>query len=283
MESGAKSVELLTAGDDADAETIGAVINQQNIDRQQKDRSITAEAIAIIKREPHWQERRSIVLYNPTWYKGVVGIVASRLVEEFYRPAIVLTESNGMANGSARSIEGFDLYEAIKSCAPLLSAFGGHTHAAGLTMPIENVATFTAQFEAMAQQILTPTMLTPIIKIDAEINFCDITPKFFRVLKQFQPFGPGNMSPVFVTRCAFTYNRPRRVGAAGEHLKFDVIQKEYASAPLPAVAFAMGDFFPHLAAGKPFDLCYTITENTYNGKTCMQLNIKGLRKCEDTV
>jgi single-stranded-DNA-specific exonuclease len=276
MESGATAVDLLLADSDSAAQNIGFTVNQYNINRKNIDRSITAEAIAAIKNEAQWQYKYSIVSYNPHWHKGVLGIVASRLTEEFYRPAIVLTESNGMATGSARSIAGFDLYAAIEQCAPLLTNFGGHVHAAGLTLPIENVAKFAEMMENIARQVLTPEMLVPQIEIDAEIDFKSITPKFCRILKQFAPFGPGNMSPMFVTRGVFGCN-PRVVGNPPKHLKVELIQQDTAGSPFAAIGFGLAHHYPHIKAGNPFDVCYSIRENTYQGKTTLQLNICDIR------
>ena len=277
MESGRAAVDLLIAGSDEQAQTIGIAINEQNARRKDIDRSITAQAISSIKNDKNWSARRSIVAYNPHWHKGVVGIVASRLVEEFYRPAVVLTESNGLAAGSARSIEGFDLYGAIAECAPLLHSFGGHVYAAGLTLPVENVEEFARCFEEVACRLITPEMLVPQVEIDAEINFSDLTPRFCRLLKEFEPFGPGNMSPVFVTRRVFCYGAPRLLGSPAEHLKVSLVQEGLACAPVDAIGFGLARCRPCVEAGSPFDVCYTVTENSYLGKTTLQLHLKDIK------
>ncbi|MDR3187670.1 MAG: single-stranded-DNA-specific exonuclease RecJ [Prevotellaceae bacterium] len=281
MVSGKTAVDLLTAETDEVADEMGDIINDQNNDRKNVDRSITLESINIIRQDPQLQAKKTIVLYNPEWLKGVVGIVASRLAETFYRPTIVLTESDGMATGSARSIPGFDLYQAIEACADLLSSYGGHMYAAGLTMKAENVEPFINRFEEVAHPMISPDMLIPQVDVDAEINFAEITPKFYRILKQFQPFGPGNMSPVFLTRRAYGYGNMRLVGADSEHIKLDLIQENAPYQPLPAIAFNQARFFDYIQSGKPVDVCYSITENVYRGVTTLQLRIKDIKKSEE--
>jgi single-stranded-DNA-specific exonuclease len=274
-------VDLLTAETDEVADEMGNIINDQNNDRKNVDRSITLESINIVRQDPQLQAKKTIVLYNPEWLKGVVGIVASRLVETFYRPTIVLTESNGMATGSARSIPGFDLYQAIEACADLLASYGGHMYAAGLSMKAENVEPFISRFEEVAHSMISPDMLIPQVDIDAEINFAEITPKFYRILKQLQPFGPGNMSPVFLTRRAYGYGNMRLVGADSEHIKLELIQENAPYKPFPAIAFNQAHFFDYIVSGKPVDVCYSITENAYRGVTTLQLRIKDIKKSED--
>ncbi|MGL5959228.1 MAG: single-stranded-DNA-specific exonuclease RecJ [Bacteroidales bacterium] len=278
MESGIAAVDLLTAETDEIANKVGDLINDHNNDRKNVDRSITLEAINIIKQDPQLQGKKTIVLYNPNWHKGVVGIVASRLVENFYRPSIVLTESNGLATGSARSIPGFDLYQTIESCADLLVNFGGHMYAAGLTMKAENIEPFINRFEELASKVINPEMLIPQVEIDQSLKFSDITPKFWRVLKQFRPFGPGNMSPVFVSHRVYSNGNARIVGVDNEHLKLNLIQEDSPYQPLPAIAFNQAHLFSYVDSGKPIDICYTITENTYRGQSSLQLRIKDIKK-----
>ncbi|MDR2937643.1 MAG: single-stranded-DNA-specific exonuclease RecJ [Prevotellaceae bacterium] len=278
MESGKTAVDLLTAETDKIADEVGDIINDRNNDRKNVDRSITLEAINIIQQDPQLQAKKTTVLYNPDWHKGVVGIVASRLVETFYRPTIVLTESNGLVTGSARSIPGFDLYQAIESCADLLVNFGGHMYAAGLTMKLENVEIFINRFEEMADSMLTADMLIPQVDVDGEINFSDITPKFHRILKQFQPFGPGNMSPVFLTKRAYGNGNTRIVGTDSEHLKLELIQENAPYQPMPAIAFSQAHFFEHIQSGKPVDVCYAVAENMYRGNITIQLRVKDIKR-----
>jgi single-stranded-DNA-specific exonuclease len=278
MESGARSVDLLLCGDAQQARTIAANINEYNSRRKSVDKSITAQAISMVKADAAWEQRRSIVVYSPHWHKGVVGIVASRLAEEFYRPAVVLTDNGcGWASGSARSIAGFDLYHAVSQCADLLSNYGGHMHAAGLTLPQSSVEVFRDRFEAIARSMLTDEMLVPQIEIDAQIDFAQINEKFYRILRQFAPFGPGNMPPVFVTCGCYAYGAAHAVGNPPVHLRFDLVQRRMASEPLPAIAFGMADYCQSIQSGAAFDVCYSIAENHYNGKSTLQANIKGIK------
>lgn len=287
MESGRMAVDLLTSENIADAQRIGKAINDHNNERKNIDRKITQEAIQMVREWPDFTHLNSIVVYNPDWSKGVVGIVASRLVEAYYRPTIVLTKSsNGFISGSARSIAGFDLYEAIGACSDLLINFGGHTYAAGLTMREENIERFKARFEEVVKSKITKEILTPIINIDAFLEFRQITPKFFRLLKMFQPFGPGNQSPVFMTKSVYDNGNGRIVGSTttsrGAHLKLELIQEDAPYRAVSAIAFNMSEYFNHLAAGEPVDICYTIAENYYRSLTNIQLRIKDLREGKDT-
>jgi single-stranded-DNA-specific exonuclease len=283
MESGTTAVDLLTAECDEVADEFSSIINDQNNDRKHVDRSITLEAIELIEKDAEYESKKTTVLYNPSWHKGVVGIVASRLIETYYRPTIVLTESNGLATGSARSIPGFDLYQAIESCADLLENFGGHMYAAGLSMKADKVEIFKKRFEDFSAEQLTDDMLIPQVEIDAELNFTEITPKFYRILKQFQPFGPGNMSPVFIAQGAYGNGNVRLVGAENSHLKKDLIQEKNLHNSFPAIAFGQAELFQHLQSGKPVDVCYSITENEYRGNVNLQLRIKDIKKNDQNV
>ncbi len=251
-------------------------LNTVNAERQGFDRDITEEALNILKTSAEYENRKSTVLFQPHWHKGVIGIVASRLIDSFYRPTIILTESNGKATGSARSVKGFNIYEAIKSCADLLEQYGGHMYAAGLTMPLENVDTFIHRFEEIVNATIEDHMLTPEIEIDTELNFADVNDKFFRILKQFAPFGPGNMRPVFLTKNVKDRGGSRIVGE--NHLKLDLLHRDIAG---NGIAFGMAHFAEHvLSNGKPpmpFDICYCIEENVWNGNTSLQLNIKDIK------
>lgn len=287
MESGRMAVDLLTSEDEKEAERIGRSINDHNNDRKNIDREITIQAIEMVKSQPNYKEHNSTIVYNPDWHKGVVGIVASRLVEAFYKPTIVLTKSaNGFVSGSARSIAGFDLYEAIEACADLLENFGGHTYAAGLTMKEENLPYFRDRFERIVTENITKEVLTPIINIDAQLEFKQITPKFFRLLNMFQPFGPGNASPVFLTTSVYDNGNGRIVGGkadGGGHLKLELIQDDAAYHPLSAIAFNMSEYFSHIEGGNPVDICYSIAENFYRSSIAnIQLRIKDIREGKDT-
>ncbi|MHC1777194.1 MAG: DHH family phosphoesterase [Lentimicrobium sp.] len=275
IESGRNSVELLICRDAAKAELIGEQINDLNTTRRDLDATTTDMAMDSIKTLPRLRSARSTVVYNPDWHKGVIGIVASRLIESYYRPTIVLTQSNGLITGSARSIKDFDIYDAIDECSNLLEHFGGHKYAAGLSMKPENLEAFIEKFEAVATRMITEDMLTPEVEIDLEINLNAINQKFLRVLKQFAPFGPGNMSPVFQTKGVIDNGYGRVVGK--NHLKLTIGHPEIASNPFPAIAFQQGDHFSYINSGKPFDICYHIEENEWNGKKDIQLNIKDIK------
>lgn len=275
IESGRNSVELLICEDDEKAERIGQQINDFNTTRRDLDSTTTDMAMDAIKTVPRLRSARSTVVYNPDWHKGVIGIVASRLIESYYRPTIVLTQSNGLITGSARSIKDFDIYDAIDECSDLLEHFGGHKYAAGLSMKPENLDAFIEKFETVATRMISEDMLTPEVEIDLDIKLNEINQKFMRVLKQFAPFGPGNMSPVFQTNGVIDNGYGRVVGK--NHLKLTIGHPEIASAPFPAIAFQQGDHFPYISSGRPFNICYHIEENEWNGKKDIQLNIKDIK------
>ena len=278
MKSGKHAVELLISEDERMAKQFSTEIDQYNSDRKNVDSTITCQALRMLAADPEEGFRKTTVLYDPSWHKGVVGIVASRLIETYYRPTVILTESNGLATGSARSVEGFDLYKAIDACSDLLENFGGHMYAAGLTMKIENIPAFTRRFEDAVTETITDEQLTPDMLIDAEIDFADISAKFVRILKQFRPFGPQNMSPVFLTRNVVDTGAAKIVGKCGEHLKLDLRQTKNPEIIFQAIGFQLGEFYNIIKTGKPFDICYAIEENTFREETRIQLQVKGIRK-----
>ncbi|MGN0189848.1 MAG: single-stranded-DNA-specific exonuclease RecJ [Candidatus Cryptobacteroides sp.] len=281
METGSIAVELLTAVDDAQAGRIGEEINRRNNERKEIDREITHEALLMVQSGKCLSSGNATIVYNPKWHKGVVGIVASRLVEAFYRPTVVLTMSNGFVTGSARSVHGFDLYGAIESCADLLENFGGHLYAAGLTLKEENLPEFCRRIEKSISENINSEMLTPVITVDARLNFDRITPKFFRILKQFQPFGPGNNAPVFLTENVYDNGNARKVGNEGSHLKLELMQESQPYRHISAIAFNKSEHFDHIKAGNPIDICYSIVENYYRGIANIQLRVKDLRDREE--
>ena len=284
MESGRIAVELLTASNVDEAIRIGSEINEHNNERKNIDRRITQEALEMVESGNCLSCANATIVYNPEWHKGVVGIVASRLVEAFYRPTIVFTKSQGgLVTGSARSVHGFDLYDAIESCADLLENFGGHLYAAGLTLKEENIPAFCERIEKFVSGKIIPEMKTPVVDIDAMLNFSQITPKFLRILKQFQPFGPGNHAPVFRTDNVYDNGMGRKVGAEGGHLKLELIQESHPYHHISAIAFNMADFFDHIKAGNPIDVCYSIVENYYRGTANTQLRIKDLHERDELV
>ena len=271
-----EAVELLVSSDHIFAKEKSDTINEYNNDRKDLDKTITDEAIALIVADKRYAVRKSIVVHKSDWHKGVIGIVASRLSEEYYKPSIVLTNSNGLASGSARSVSGFDIYKAIDSCRDLLENFGGHMYAAGLSMKEENVLAFTERFEKFVSENILEEQTYPQIDIDAILEFKDITPKFFRVLKQFGPFGPGNMKPVFVSKKVFDYGTSRLVGKEQEHLKLELIDSSSENV-MNGIAFRMHEFNEPLKALNPLDICYTLEENSFNGNTTTQLMIKDIK------
>ena len=276
MKLASEAVELLVSSNPVFAKEKSDTINEYNNDRKDLDKNITDEAIALIASDERYATRRSIVVHKPDWHKGVIGIVASRLSEEYYKPSIVLTNSNGLASGSARSVPGFDIYKAIDSCRDLLETFGGHMYAAGLSMKEENIPLFTERFEQFVSETILEEQTYPQIEIDALLEFKDITPKFFRVLKQFGPFGPGNMKPVFASKKVFDYGTSRLVGKEQEHLKLELVDSSSENV-MNGIAFRMYAYNDHLKALNPLDICYTIEENTFNGNTNIQLMIRDIK------
>ena len=283
MESGRLAVELLTATESGRARMIGEQINNNNNERKSIDREITQEALEMVQNGTCLASENVTIVYNPKWNKGVVGIVASRLVEAFYKPTVVLTKSNGFVTGSARSVAGFDLYQSIESCADLLENFGGHVYAAGLTLKEENLKEFAERMNKFVTGKITTEMLTPIVEVDAKLDFSQITPKFFRILKQFQPFGPGNGNPVFMTENVYDVGNGRKVGAGGVHLKLDLIQESQPYHQIPAIAFNMADYYDYIKSGNPLDVCYSIVENYYRGSSTLQIRVRDIREREEII
>lgn len=279
MKHAKEAVKLLISKDYSDAIQLSTQINTQNEARKDLDKNITNQASLFIKENKEFETRKSIVVFDPKWHKGVIGIVASRLTEEYYKPTVVLTESNGFASGSARSVPGFDLYKAIESCKHLLENFGGHMYAAGLTMKVENVEAFSKLFEEAVASNIEEQYTYPQIDIDAIIEFRDITPKFFRILKQFAPFGPGNMKPYFVSKNVYDFGNSKLVGRGQEHLKLELTDNSSENV-MSGIAFNMHRFNDHLKALNPLDICYTIEENNYNNQKSIQLMIRDIKKVE---
>jgi single-stranded-DNA-specific exonuclease len=267
------AVELLIASTDEEAQVKSDMINLRNIERKEHDLSITDEALGMIDGNEVMINRKSTVVYSEKWHKGVIGIVASRLTEKYYRPTIVLTKSNEYVAGSARSVYGYDLYEALCGCSDLLIQFGGHKYAAGLTMKPEMVEAFSQRFEEVVNATITDDLLIQEIRIDAELNLKQIDAKFFRILNQFSPFGPENMSPVFVTKNVYVSGNANMVG--NNHIKMTVQQQD--SPAFDCIAFNMGEYLPKISKGIPFDICYSIEENIWRERRTIQLNIKGIK------
>jgi len=277
METGSKAVELLISNDTRLATGISKEINNFNIERRSVDRIITTEAMRMISEDQRNTNSRTTVLYNPNWKKGVIGIVASRLIETYYRPTVILTESNGFATGSARSVQGYDLYQAIEACSDLLESFGGHMFAAGLTLKKENIKPFMERFEKHVYNTISEEQLIPRVFIDTELSFAEINEDFFKTMSLFQPFGPENMSPVFVSRNVFDTGSGRMVGSNGEHLKLDLCQESSGQKSFPAIAFNQANHFEYIRGGNPFDICYSLEMNEFRGNKNLQLNIRDIK------
>ncbi|MDP3463255.1 MAG: single-stranded-DNA-specific exonuclease RecJ [Bacteroidales bacterium] len=275
IESASDSVRLMLADKMSHADKLAKAIDDLNTERRNLDNSITEEALAMINNNDSLKKAKSTVLFNENWSKGVIGIVASRLTENFYRPTIILTLSGNLITGSARSVKNFDVYDAIDHCSDLLEHFGGHKYAAGLSLKKENLEAFRDKFETYVSQHIDETMMTPEIEIDLEINFADLNAKFMRILKQFAPFGPGNMSPVFKTENVIDTGRSRIVGK--NHLKLDLMQTTSRSQAFSGIAFQQGHHYEAINSGKPFSICYHLEENEWQNKVNLQLNVKDIR------
>ncbi|MBB6609533.1 single-stranded-DNA-specific exonuclease RecJ [Pontibacter sp. Tf4] len=267
------SVRMLLAQTKDEALRMADIINESNKARRDKDSNITKEALQMIEEDDFLRTANSTVLYKENWHKGVIGIVASRCIEKYYRPTIILTHSNGKASGSARSVHGFDVHSAIESCSDLLEQYGGHMYAAGLTLPVENIPAFRERFEQFVANAITEEQKCPQIEIDAKIRLNQITKNFFSIIKQMEPFGPGNMRPVFVSECVYDTGNLRVVGDT--HLKLRLTQDDYTY--FDAIAFGFGDYYDRISKGIPFDVCYTVEENNYRGNISIQLSVKDIR------
>ncbi len=278
MQSGSEAVELLVARDAKEAARKSLEIDKYNSDRKELDKRITDEANAILEaRGETVSKKRTVVIYNKDWHKGIIGIVASRLTELYYKPSVVLTLTNGLATGSSRSVQGFDIYKAVESCRDLLENFGGHTYAVGLSLKEENIPAFTQRFEEYVAANILPEQLTPQIDIDAFLTFSEITPELVSTLRLFHPFGPGNPQPTFCTRRVRDFGTSKLVGHKLEHIKLEMVD-DTSGRVINGIAFNMASYFEHIHSGKPFNICYTIEENTHrNTPGALQLHVKQIR------
>ncbi|QQT27104.1 single-stranded-DNA-specific exonuclease RecJ [Sphingobacterium spiritivorum] len=267
------AVKLLISKSLQEAKDFSESIDDQNNVRKDFDLRITEEALALIDESENLKARKSTVLFKSDWHKGVIGIVASRLTEKYYRPTIILTQTNGHVAGSARSVIGFDLYEALSECSELLDQFGGHKYAAGLTMKLENVSSFQQKFEDVVNTLIKPEMLQQEVLIELTIPLSEITSRFFKILKQFEPFGPQNDAPIFLTKKVVVIGNAYLVGT--NHIKMTIRQED--SAAFDCIGFGLAEHIAHINSGKPFDICYVIEENNWRGKKNLQLNIKAIR------
>ena len=276
LEKASDSVRLLLATNYDHAEKLASSINELNVQRRELDNTITEEALQMIDSDEKMRNAKSTVIFNENWHKGVIGIVASRLTDSYYRPTIVLTRSGSLVTGSARSIKNFDIYDAIDSCSDILEHFGGHKYAAGLSLKPEHLQEFSERFEKYVSEHLEEGDLTPELNVDIEIDFPTITPKFVRILKQFAPFGPGNIAPVFLTRNVIDAGFSRAVGNR-KHLKLSVMQQGNTENVFSGIAFQKGDLYERIHDKEPFTMCYHIEENFWQGRTTLQLNVKDIK------
>lgn len=278
MQSGREAVELLVEKDYAVARDMAERINMYNEARKDLDRQMTEQAIEQVKELPQFVDQRSIVIYDEQWHKGLIGIVASRLTEQYYRPAVVLTRSEGIATGSARSVSGFDVYRAVQSCEDLLENFGGHTYAAGLSLKVENVPEFARRFEAYVAEHILDEQTQASLRIDAFLDFRDVTFRFYNQLKRFAPFGPGNERPLFCTRRVYDYGTSKVVGRGQEHIKLELVDNK-SNNVMNGIAFGQSSQARYIKTKRAFDICYAIEENTYK-RGEVQLQIEDIRPCE---
>lgn len=282
IRSGADAVRLLITETPSQAEELAQAVEDNNNERKDLDKSIFEEALRQLQEDPDIEQKCSTVVFSPNWHKGVVGIVASRLTENYYRPTIVLTQGDdGIISGSARSVSDFDIYSAIDSCRDLLTNFGGHDFAAGLSMLPENLPAFRERFEQYVRDHIQPHQKEPVIEVDAEILLADITQQFFRILQCLEPYGPGNPRPIFVTRSVINNRYTKRVGKQGEHLRLNVTDRSFNEYGQPVfidgIGFGFGEFAPVLQNGQAVDLCYSLEENCYNGRTSIQMMVQDIK------
>ena len=275
MQNGKEAVELLVEKDYAAALEKAGRINLYNEARKDLDKQMTEEAMEQVKLQPGLDEKRAVVIYNEAWHKGVIGIVASRLTEQYYRPAVVLTRSEGMATGSARSVSGFDVYKAVQSCADLLENFGGHTYAAGLTLPVENVEEFGRRFEAYVAEHILDEQTEATLDIEAELDFRDVTFRFYQQLRRFAPFGPGNPKPLFCTKKVYDYGTSKVVGRGQEHIKLELVDNK-SNNIMNGIAFGQSSQARYIKTKRAFDICYSVEENSHK-RGEVQLQIDDIR------
>ena len=279
IQNGKESVDLLVERDYDKALKMAQTINHYNEERKELDKRMTEEASQIVASLPEMEDKSAIVIYNADWHKGVIGIVASRLTEEFFRPAVVLTLDGDIVTGSARSVSGFDVYRAIQSCEDLLDNFGGHTYAAGLSMKVENVDEFRRRFEIYVHENIDPEQTRPNLDIHAIINFKDITPKFFNDLKRMRPYGPDNPKPVFCTKNVFDYGTSKVVGRQQEHIKLELVDSK-SNNVMNGIAFGQSSEARYIKTKQAFDIVYTVEENSRK-RGEVQLQIEDIRTHEE--
>jgi single-stranded-DNA-specific exonuclease len=278
MQNGTEAVDLLVERDFTKALTEAHLINEYNEQRKDVDKQMTEEANQIVEKLVNQDHPSSIVLYDENWKKGVIGIVASRLTEFYYRPTVVLTKFNGLATGSARSVAGYDIYDAIKNCRDLLENFGGHTYAVGLSLKIENIPEFRRRFQKYVDEHILPEQTEATLDINAEIDFKDVTKKLHNDLKKFAPHGPDNLKPIFCTRNVYDYGTSKVVGRQQEHIKLELVDSK-SSNVLNGIAFGQSDSAKFIKSKRSFDIVYTIEDNIYK-RSEVQLQIEDIKPSE---
>lgn len=275
MQNGKEAVALLIERSGRKARELAEQINEYNEQRKDLDKAMTDEANKIVEHFSHQHERKSIVLYNEEWHRGIIGIVASRLTEVYYKPAVVLTRTDNIATGSARSVAGFDVYKAIESCRDLLDNFGGHTYAAGLSLAVENIPEFRRRFEKYVEENILPEQTKASLNIDALINFKDINRRFFTDLRKFAPYGPDNNKPTFCTEHVYDYGTSKVVGREQEHIKLELVDND-SSCVMNGIAFGQSSQARYIKSRQSFDIAYSIEENTHK-RGELQLLIEDIR------
>jgi single-stranded-DNA-specific exonuclease len=277
MDDARKAIELFIEEDPERSRALAEILHSDNFDRKEVDKSMTDEALGMLQNDKALGLTSSTVLFRPHWHKGVVGIVASRLIDHYYKPTIILTESNGKVTGSARSVSGFNIYEAIHKCGDLLENYGGHYFAAGMTMSPDNLKAFSERFEQIVKDTIHPDSLHPVIEIDTELKLQDINAGFYNILRQFEPFGPTNLRPVFISRGVRDHKGFSRI-VKEMHIRFVIAQDNDST--LSGIGFGMADKFGIIASGRPFDIIYTIDENDWNGNKSLQMKVIDIRETE---
>ena len=272
MDDARKAVQMFIAPDENTAKQYAEMLHSDNTDRKEADRNITEEARALIEKDGDFLLRKSTVVFQPHWHKGVVGIVASRLIDYYYRPTIVLTQSGNYAAGSARSVAGFNVYEAVHQCKDLLLGYGGHFYAAGMTLEIDKIPAFQAKFEEVVASIISPELLIPEMLIDSEVEFKDLRPSFYNILTQMEPFGPGNLRPVFMAKRVYNSGYSRIVKE--QHIKFSLRQDNIL---FNGIGFGLAEKFKLLEMNQPVDIVFTLDENEWNNEKHLQLKVIDFR------
>ena len=277
MDSASLAVELFLASDEDTAMEYAKYLEDLNLDRKTLDKETTEEALEQIRKDPFLQTSNSSLVFSETWHKGVIGIVASRLTETYYRPTVVLTSVNGVATGSVRSVQGFNVYEALEACEDVLTQFGGHDFAAGLTLPVDQIKLFRERFEEEVNRRLGEEHKTPVLEIEEDLPLADANESLYGIIQRMEPFGPGNMKPVFSSRNVLDAGGTRAVGSDGAHLKLEITQAGYNGKPIQGIGFGLGHLAEEISGGMPFHVAYTLDENHWNGRTTLQLNVKDIR------